>query len=148
MAGDEAVLLVGVLPGEYAEPAYRFLSPHQAAVLGAVARYLVPETNDGPRDDHVIIYLDRLLSVFHLGPGNLHAGGPLRQRVAELRDQYVNGIALLDQQAGGDFTAVRRLQQHLILSESQLAPFTGLLFGQILEAMSLKYAGGADLRSR
>ena len=148
MASDEAVLLAGILPGEYAESAYRFLSPHQAAVLGAVARYLVPETNDGPRDDHVIIYLDRLLSAFHLGPGSLRAGGPLRRRIAELRDQYANGIALLDQQAGGDFTAVPRLRQHLILSESQLAPFTGLLFGQILEAMSLKYAGEPDVRFR
>jgi len=145
VASDEAVLLAGVLPGEDAEPAYRFLSPHQAAVVGSVARYLVPETNDDPRDDHVIIYLDRLLSVFHLAPGHLNAGGPLRHRVTELRGQYTNGIALLDQQAGGDFTAVARLRQHLILSEAQLASFTGLLFGHILEAMSLEHA---DVRFR
>jgi hypothetical protein len=148
MAGDEAVLFAGVLPGEYAEPAYRFMSPHQAAVVGAVARYLVPETGDDPHDDHVIIYLDRLLSVFHVAPGGLHVGGSLRQRVADLRDQYTKGIALLDQQAGGDFTAVPRLRQHLILSESQLASFTGLLFGQILEAMNLDEADHADFRFR
>jgi hypothetical protein len=145
MASNEAVLLAGVQPAEYAEPAYRFLSPHQAAVVGAVARYLVPETNDDQRDDHVVIYLDRLLSVFHLAPGHLNAGGPLRQRVAALRDQYTTGIDLLDQQAGGDFTAVPRLRQHLILSEAQLASFTGLLFGHILEAMSLEHA---DVRFR
>jgi hypothetical protein len=145
VASDEAVLLAGGLPGEYAEPAYRFLSPHQAAVVGAVARYLVPETNDDPRDDHVITYLDRLLSVFNLAPGYLNAVGTLRQRVIDLRGQYTNGIALLDQQAGGDFTAVPRLRQHLILSEAQLASFTGLLFGHILEAMSLEQA---DVRFR
>jgi hypothetical protein len=145
VASDEAVLLAGVPPGEYAEPAYRFLSPHQAAVIGAVARYLVPETNDDPRDDHAIIYLDRLLSVFHLAPGYLNAGGPLQQRVTDLRCQYTNGIALLDQQAGGDFTAVPPLRQHLILSETQLASFTGLLFGHILEAMSLEHT---DVRFR
>jgi hypothetical protein len=148
MASDEAALLAGVLPGEFAEPAYRFMSPHQAAVVGAVARYLVPETGDDPHHDHVIIYLDRLLSVFHVAPGHLHVGGSLRQRVADLRDQYTKGIALLDQQAGGDFTAVPRLRQHLILSESQLASFTGLLFGHVLEAMSLHHAEDADFRLR
>jgi hypothetical protein len=144
VASNEAVLLAGVLPGEYAEPAYQFLSPHQAAVLDTVARYLVPETNDL----HVVSYLDRLLSVIHLAPGDFNAGGPLRQRVVELREQYTIGIALLDQQADGDFTAVPGLRQHLILSESQLASFTGLLFGQILEAMSLQHADDADVRLR
>jgi hypothetical protein len=148
VASDEAVLLAGELPGENAEPAYRFMSPHQAAVVGAVAGYLVPETSDDPHDDHVIIYLDRLLSVFHVAPGHLHVGGSLRQRVADLRDQYTKGIALLDQQAGGDFTAVPRLRQHLILSESQLASFTGLLFGHVLEAMSLEHVEDADFRLR
>ena len=99
------------------------------------------------RDAHVIIYLDRLLSVFHVGPGH-HDGGPLRQRVADLRGQYTNGVALLDQQAGGDFTAVPRLQQQLILSQSQLASVTGLLFSHILDAMGIEDVNGADFRSR
>jgi hypothetical protein len=45
VASDEAVRLPHVLPGASAEPAYRFLSPHQAAVLDA-ARRLIP----GPED--------------------------------------------------------------------------------------------------
>lgn len=137
-------MFADVLPGAYAEPAHGFLSPHQAAVLEAVADGLVPET----QNSHVIIYLDRLLSVFHLAPGDRKAGGPLRQRVARLREEYTNGIALLDQQAGGDFSTVPRLRQQLILSEAQLASFAGLLFGQILEAMSLEHANDADIRLR
>ncbi|MFZ0227704.1 MAG: hypothetical protein WA415_13200 [Mycobacterium sp.] len=144
MASDEAVLFPGVPSGVSAEPAYRFLSPHQAAVLDAAAHRLVPEM----RDAHVIIYLDRLLSVFRVGPGHLYDGGSLRQRFADVRGQYTNGVALLDQQAGGDFTAVPRLQQQLILSQSQLASFTGLLFSHILDAMGIEDVNGADFRSR
>jgi hypothetical protein len=144
MASDEAVLLPGVAPGVSAERSCRFLSPHQAAVLDAAAHRLVPEM----RDAHVIVYLDRLLSVFHVGPRHLHVGGSLRQRVADLRGQYTNGIALLDQQADGDLTAVPRLRQQLILSQSQLASFTGLLFNHILEAMRIEDVNGADFRSR
>jgi hypothetical protein len=133
VASDEAVLLAGVPPGVSAEPAYRFLSPHQAAVLDAAARRLVPETHDA----QVVMYVDRLLWVFQVAPGNLHIGGSLRQRVADLCGQYIKGIALLDQQAGGDFTAVPRLRQQLIPSQSQLASFTGLPFNH-----------GADVRFR
>jgi hypothetical protein len=42
VASDEAVRLPHVLPGASAEPAYRFLSPHQAAVLDAATRRLIP----------------------------------------------------------------------------------------------------------
>jgi hypothetical protein len=144
VASDGAVLLPGVQPGVSAEPAYRFLSPHQAAVLDAAARRLVPKTQGA----QAIIYVDRLLSVFNVAPGHLHVGGSLRQRVAGLRGQYIKGIALLDQQAGGDFTAVPRLRQQLILSQSQLASFTGLLFNHVLEAMSIEDVNGADVRFR
>lgn len=93
----------------------------------------------GPRDDpdqrRVIVYVDRLLSVFDVAPGGLHAVGSLRQRVAELRNQYCVGIALLDQMAGGDFTTAPPLRQQLILARSQVAAFVGMLFGHIVEAM-------------
>ena len=117
----------GVLPAASADPAYRFLSPHQVAVLDAATRRLVP----GPEDDALELdYLDRLLSVFDVA--RTFAG---RQRVANLRDQYINGIALLDQQAGGDFTAVPPLRQDLILSQRQAASFASLLFDHIIEGM-------------
>ena len=35
---------------------------------------------------------------------------PLHKRVVALRHQYVDGVALLDERAGGDFTAVPPLR--------------------------------------
>jgi len=96
-----------------ADPPCRFLSPHHAAVLDAATHRLAP----GP--DDMVSYVDRLLWLW----------------VANFRDEYINGIALLDRQAGGDFTAVAPLRQDLILSQSQLAAFTSLLFGHIIEAI-------------
>jgi hypothetical protein len=144
VASDEAVPLPGLPPGASAEPAYRFLSRHQAAVIDAAARRLDPD----PHELHVTVFVDRLLSVFRVAPGGLYAVGSLRQRVAELRSQYCSGIALLDELAGGDFTAVPPLRQQLILAQGQLAAFAGLLFGHIIEAMGHTEPEGADLRSR
>jgi hypothetical protein len=137
VASDEAVPLPGILPGACAEPAYRYLSPHQAAVLDAATRRLDLGPHDDPDEHRVIIYVDRLLSVLNVAPGGLHAVGSLRQRVAELRHQYIGGIALLDQLAGGDFTEAPPLRQQLILARSQLAAFVGMLFGHVVEAMGL-----------
>ena len=104
VASNEAVPLPGISPGAPAEPSYRYLSAHQAAVLDAATRRLDLGPQDGPDEHRVIIYVDRLLSVLNVAPGGLHVVGTLRQRVAELRRQYTGGIALLDQMAGGDFT--------------------------------------------
>ena len=103
---------------------HRFLSPHQAAVLDDAIRRLVPEP-----PVHVVAYIDRLLSQFDAQTS------ARRVRVADLRDQYANGIALLDQLAGGDFTAVPRLSQHLVLSHARVAPFASVLFDHIVEAI-------------
>jgi hypothetical protein len=120
------------LPPVSADHTYRFLSPHQAAVLDAATRRLAPTPDDDPLglyhpgayEAHVVTYVDWLL-----------------MRLADLRDQYTNGIAMLDQQAGGDFTAVPRLCQDLILSQCQVAPFASLLFDHIIDAM---YAAPED----
>jgi hypothetical protein len=174
-----AAALPGILPKASADPHYRFLSPHQAAVLDAATRRLIPGPGDDPSEStpgaheaYVVTYLDRLLSVFDVSPADVHAGGPWsnrsggfqdfmaefvplnraqtfawQKRVADLRTQYTNGIALLDQQAGGDFTAVTKFRQDLILSQRQVAPFTSLLFGHTIEAMYAvpEYGGNADL---
>jgi hypothetical protein len=138
VASDEAVRLPGILPDGSAEPAYRFLSPHQAAVLEAAIHHLIPEPSL-----HVVAYLDRLLSLFDAQTSTR------RVRIADLRDQYTNGLAQLDQLAGGDFAAVPRLQQDLIVSHTQVVPFTSLLFGHIVEAVyappqSLERCDAAD----
>jgi len=111
---------------------YRFLSPHQAAVLDAATRCLTAEP-----PVHVVDYVDRLLSQFDAQTS------ARRVRLADLRDQYTNGIALLDQLADGDFTAVPRLQQGLIVSHAQIAPFASVLFDHIVEAI---YAPPENLR--
>jgi hypothetical protein len=122
---------------------YRFLSPHQAAVLDAVTDHLLPRPEGGACEldlpgARVVSYVDALLSRFDaqtLGR---------RVRVADLRDQYTNGIALLDQLAGGDFTAVSRLQQDLIVSHAAVAPFVCVLFDHLVEAI---YASPESIRS-
>jgi hypothetical protein len=114
--------------------AYRFLSTHQTAVLAAATRHLIPGPAVGARElDHsetkVVAYVDQLLSLFDAQTS------ARRVRVADLRDQYGKGIALLDELAGGDFTAVPLLQQGLIVSHAQVAPFTSVLFDHIVEAI-------------
>lgn len=126
-----------MLPGAFAEPAYRYLSPHQAAVLDVATRRLDLGPQDETDEHRVIVYIDRLLSVLNVAPGGLHAVGSLRHRVAELRNQYVGGIALLDELAGGDFTTAPPLRQQMTLAHTQLAAFVGTLFGHIIEALGL-----------
>ena len=89
------------------------------------------------RRSRVVTYVDGLLSLFDAQTV------ARRVRVADLRDQYTNGIALLDQLAGGDFTAVPRLRQDLIVSHAQVAPFVSLLFDHIVAAI---YAPPEDIR--
>ncbi|ODR13265.1 hypothetical protein AWC26_02335 [Mycobacterium shimoidei] len=175
-----AAALSRAAPTASADAGYRFLTPHQAAVLDAATRRLVPGPDDDPaerghpgaHEAHVVTYLDRLLSVFDVAPADVHAGGPWsnraggtqdfmaefvplnraqtyawRQRVGDLQNQYRNGIALLDKQAGGDFTAVAPFYQDMILTQTQVAAFTDLLFGHTIEAMYAppEYGGNANL---
>jgi hypothetical protein len=90
-------------------------------VLKAAIGQLMPTADD----THVVEYLDRLLASFDVRP----------VRVADLRDLYTNGIALLDQLAGGDFAAMPPLQHGLLISHAQAAPFAALLFDDIVEAL-------------
>ena len=124
------------------------MSRHQAAVLETASHLLDPEPHEYPHELRVSAFVDSLLSVLRVAPDGLHAVGSLRHRVAELRDQYRNGVALLDELAGGDFTAVAPMRQQLILAQGQLAAFAGLLFGHIIEAMGHTEREGADLRFR
>ena len=175
-----AAAMRGALPAASADPGYRFLTPHQAAVLDAATRRLIPGPEDclvelgspGAHEANVVNYLDRMLSVFDVTPADVHAGGPWsnraggsqdfmavfvplnraqtygwQQRITQLRNQYTSGIALLDQLAGGDFTAVKPAKQDLILVQGQATTFTNVLFGHTIEAMYSvpEYGGNANL---
>jgi hypothetical protein len=175
-----AAAMRGALPVASADPGYRFLTPHQAAVLDAATRRLVPGPEDcplevdspGAHEANVVTFLDRMLSVFDVTPADVHAGGPWsnraggsqdfmatfvplnraqtyawQQRLTQLRNQYASGIALLDQLAGGDFTAIKPAKQDLILVHGQATTFTNILFGHTIEAMysNPEYGGNANL---
>lgn len=122
------------MPWRQVSGAYRFLSTHQAAVLEAATRHLIPGPAVGAREldqseTKVVAYVDQLLARFD---GQTSAR---RVRVADLRDQCGKGIALLDELAGGDFTAVPLLQQGLIVSHAQVVPFARVLFDHIVDAI-------------
>jgi hypothetical protein len=131
VASNEAARLSGPVaqsPRRQAFAGYRFLSPHQAAVLYAATRQLISGTQWGT-PELVVAYVDRLLSHLDAQPF------ALRVRAADLRDQYTDGIALLDELADGDFTALARLRQNLVLSHTRVMPLVGLLFDHIVEAI-------------
>ena len=175
-----AAAVPGVLPAGSADTGFRFLTAHQAAVLDAATRRLIPGPEDHPleigspgaHEANVVVFLDTMLSAFSFSPPEVHAGGPWsnraggtqdfmadfvpldraqtygwQQRIAGYREQYTNGIALLDQQAGGDFTSVSRLRQDLILAHGKAESFTQLLFSHTVQAMYAvpEYGGNANL---
>jgi len=168
------------LPAANADTGFRFLTPHQAAVLDAATRRLVPGPQDHPleyghpgaAEAHVVRYIDNMLSAFTFTPPAVHAGGPWsdraggtqdymaefvpltraqtyawQERITDYRRQYTNGIALLDQLAGGDFTKVVTLRQDWILAHGKAVSFTQLLFGHTIEGMYSvpEYGGNANL---
>jgi hypothetical protein len=175
LAGAGLLPLAGLVPGLLAEARaaapdapYRFFSAHQAAVLDAATRRLVPGPDDDPleaghpgaAEAKVLRYLDTLLALFDFSPPRLYAGGPWsdrhsdgpnhltefvppdaaqtlswRQRVGELQKTYAAGVLLLDEQAGGDFTALSAPEQDRVLASPEASEFTALLFGHTIEGM-------------
>jgi gluconate 2-dehydrogenase gamma chain len=174
-----AAVLGGVLPAASADAPYLYLSPHQADVLDAATRRLIPgptddplEASPGAHEANVVRYLDFMLAAFSFSPPKVHAGGPWsnraggsqdfmadfvpldraqnyawQQRIADLRTKYTNGIALLDQLAGGDFASAPRTKQDSVLAAGQALSFTQLLFGHAIEGMYSvpEYGGNANL---
>jgi gluconate 2-dehydrogenase gamma chain len=61
-----------------------------------------------------------------------------RGRLADWRERYTRGIALVDSMAGGDFTAVSAEEQDTILAKQEVSEFTSLMFEHTIEGM---YAG-------
>jgi hypothetical protein len=97
LAGATLLPLLGLVPGllerAQAAPAatsYRFFTPHQAAVLDAATRRLVPGPDDDPleaghpgaAEAHALRYIDVMLSAFDDTPPKVFAGGPWSDRHA------------------------------------------------------------------
>ena len=84
-----------------ADPPYLYLSPHQAAVLDAATRRLVPgpedssqETTPGAHEANVVRYLDIMLSAFAFSPPKVHAGGPWSNRAGGSQDFMADFVPL------------------------------------------------------
>jgi hypothetical protein len=95
LAGASLLPLAGLMPGvvETARAAapdapYLFFTQHQAAVLDAATRRLVPGPDDDPaevghpgaHEAGVLRYLDAMLSAFDSTPPKIFAGGPWSNR--------------------------------------------------------------------
>jgi gluconate 2-dehydrogenase gamma chain len=129
----------------------------------------------GAREADVTGYIDSMLGalgalddaaplIFAGGPwSNRHTSGPdlmarftdldpvariaWRRRLQGWQEQYRQGIATLDQQAGGDFTKASHARQDKILASSTSSSFTSLLFEHTIEGLyaAPEYGGNRDL---
>lgn len=124
----------------------------------------------GAREANVVRYIDLMLAAFAVDPPRIHAGGPWsdrsggdensmaafvalspfqeaywRPRIAALQKVYVDGIAALDAEAGGDFTAASANEKDQILGQAD--DFRGVLFVHAIEGMyaAPEYGGNQDL---
>jgi hypothetical protein len=97
-----AAVLRGVVPVASADDTpYLYLSAHQAAVLDAATRRLVPgpedssqETTPGAHEANVVRYLDIMLSAFSFSPPKVHAGGPWSNRAGGSQDFMADFVPL------------------------------------------------------
>jgi hypothetical protein len=97
-----AAAIPGVLPAASADTAYRFLTPHQAAVLDAATRRLIPGPEDnvlerghpGAHEANVVLYLDTMLAAFSFSPPEVHAGGPWSNRAGGTEDFMAEFVPL------------------------------------------------------
>lgn len=127
----------------------------------------------GAREADVTGYIDTMLSmfteggtpkVFAGGPwSNRHTSGPdmmaiflaidpvtkiaWSKRISGWQHQYRAGIALLDKQAGGDFTKISAARQDKILAGVPVSSFLSLLFEHTIEGLysNPEYGGNRDL---
>ena len=92
----------GVFPPVSADTGYRFLTPHQAAVLDAATRRLIPGPEDhllergspGAHEANVVGFLDTMLSAFSFSPPEVHAGGPWSNRAGGSQDFMAEFVPL------------------------------------------------------
>ncbi|MFZ0718151.1 gluconate 2-dehydrogenase subunit 3 family protein [Mycobacterium sp.] len=84
-----------------ADTSYLYLSPHQAAVLDAATRRLIPGPGDDPgvttpgaHEANVVRYIDVMLGAFSFSPAKVHAGGPWSNRAGGSVDFMANFVPL------------------------------------------------------
>jgi len=152
----------------------RVLEERERAVLDAATARLVPGPEDDPgeagypgaREAGAADYIVGLLDALHDDPPRVYADGerflPLsatvtaqwQARLAELVPAYHEGLAALDELAGGDFAAALPAAQDAALAANPRVPhlpagvrgFTDLLFRHTIEGCygAPVYGGNAD----
>jgi hypothetical protein len=165
-----AAAVGGVGPAS-AETTYRYLTPHQAAVLDAATRRLIPGPDDcplelaspGAHEANVVNFLDRMLSVFDVTPADVHAGGPWSNRAGGSEDFMAVFVPLNRAQTYAWQQRLTQLRSQytsgialLDLVYGQAASFTNLLFGHTIEAITATrntaatrtWSGGSTSSSR
>lgn len=122
----------------------------------------------GAREANVVRYIDLMLAAFGVDPPRIHAGGPWsdragdtanhmatfvdlspmqeklwRERIAKLQQEYVAGVAALDEAAGGDFVNASANQKDQALADA--GPFLDVLFVHAIEGTySIPEYGGNE----
>jgi hypothetical protein len=123
-----AAAIPGFLPAASADTPYRFLTPHQAAVLDAATRRLIPGPADDPferghpgaAEANVVRYLDTMLAAFSFSPPEVHAGGPWSNRAGGTEDFMAEFVPLNRAQTDA-------WQQRIANLQSQYTTGIGLL---------------------
>jgi hypothetical protein len=131
-----------VIPAASADPGYRYLSAHQAAVLDAATRRLIPGPEDdvfeaghpGAHEAQVVTYLDRLLSVFAVTPADVHAGGPWSNRAGGSQDFMAEFVPLDRAQTYGWKQRVANLRSQFTKGIEQLDQQAGGDFTKVSAA--------------
>jgi hypothetical protein len=153
-----------------ADESFAFFSPHQAAVVREATARIIPGPLDDPleaghpgaREANAVRYVDFLLSALDHHPEHVHAGGPYgipatqfvslstvqrrswEKRIAALKKSYVDGVALLDSMAGGDFAGASAMKKDQVLTGA--GPFLDILYTHAIEGTygSPVYGGNAN----
>jgi gluconate 2-dehydrogenase gamma chain len=166
VAAAVSVLPVSALASKDAHTATAagFTDGQRSTLRAAVARIVPAETPGdwSAADAGAVDYIEQLL----FGPADIYAGGPYREEFAEfqplsrvkqmgwadeiarLRAVYADGVATLDQRAGGDFAAAPTPVQDAILQEMDFegTPFFASLFAHTMEGVYSHpvYGGNKD----
>ena len=80
--------------------AFRFFTPHQAAVVTEATARIIPGPTDDPsevghpgaREANVVRYIDTMLAAFSFGPARIYAGGPFSKRAGGHTDDMATFV--------------------------------------------------------
>jgi hypothetical protein len=128
-----AGLLTDAAVAQAATGPYRFFDAHQAAVIDAATRRLVPGPEDDPterghpgaHEADVVRYIDTVLAAFTFATPKVHAGGPWSNRHAPGPDYMATFVPLDRAQDVGWRIRISELQQAYLTGIEELDAAAG-----------------------